>query len=166
MKKVVVLVLLLASLISLTGCTGNVDVEILGSGDLNQEIEEVSVDFLLDNENKYLITTDMKWMTMRNDGGSHTNVYYQIDLNTGMVKKCEDEYVGFKGYEYEGKVINKKTLDETEKVSLQGVLDSIIVNVPEEETLNYNYYELELYSGDSINIYDKETINEIVKILE
>lgn len=166
MKKMAVLTFVLLNLFALVACNGNVEPEIQISGDVVQEKSEVSNKFELDNENKYILTTNMKWLTMRNDGGSHDDVYYQIDLNTNIVKKCEDVYVGFKGYEYRGKVLNQKTLNKTEKDALEGIFESVITNIPEEEKLNLNYYELSTCSGDKINIYDENTLSTLVEILE
>ena len=58
--------------------------------------------FEVNTIDKYIFTTDMKWLTMQNDGGSHINIYYQVDLQNNIIKKCQDEYKGFKGYVYKG----------------------------------------------------------------
>ncbi len=34
------------------------------------------LEFQLDNNNKYEIITDFKWMTMQDDGGSNTSICY------------------------------------------------------------------------------------------
>jgi len=95
---------------------------------INKEQYYNSSDFVLDNENKYKIITNMKWITMRDDGGSHTNIYYQIDLNENKVIKCADEYVGFKGYQHEGKILYSKQISEKEKQDLKLILDNISNN--------------------------------------
>ena len=53
------------------------------------KIYEYCIEFRLDNANKYLVTTDTRFSTMRNDGGSHENIYYGIDLEKGEVTKYQ-----------------------------------------------------------------------------
>ena len=79
-------------------------------------------DFVLDSNNKYIITTNMKWMTMQNDGGSNTNTYYQIDFNKNKIIKCVDKYVGFEGYEYKGKILYSKEISKKEKQDFEDIL--------------------------------------------
>lgn len=43
--------------------------------------------FELDDEFKYVVQTDERWMTMQNDGGTHSNSYYEINLNKNTVEK-------------------------------------------------------------------------------
>ena len=54
---------------------------------IGYKIYEYCTEFHLDNANKYLVTTDTKFLTMRNDGGSHEDIYYGIDLNKRKVTK-------------------------------------------------------------------------------
>lgn len=127
-----------------------------------------STHFILDSENKYEITTNTKWMTMRNDGGSHTNVYYQIDFNENKVTKCEDEYVGFKGYIYKGKILYSKDISEKEKAELKLIIDSIINNVETKpEGFNYSsYYVLTSFNSDDVEIYNKDVIDDLEELLK
>ena len=83
-------------------------------------------DFVLDSENKYQITTSMKWDTMESDGGSHTSLYYQIDLDENKMLECIDRYVGFKGYKYKGKILRSKNLSEEDKRELRIILGSML----------------------------------------
>lgn len=122
--------------------------------------------FVLDSDNKYKITTNMKWMTMQNDGGSHINIYYQIDFNENRVIKCEDKYVGFKGYEYEGKILYSKEISEKEKQKLKSIFENISNNSEESERSNFDFYILSSLNHDDIRIYDKDIINNLRDILE
>jgi len=134
---------------------------------INKEQDYIKSDFVLDSNNKYKITTNMKWMTMRNDGGSHTNTYYQIDLNENKVIKCEDKYVGFEGYEYEGKILYSKKISEKEKQDLKLIIDNITNNsVDEPEKSNYDFYILSSLNKDDVKIYDKNTIKSLQDLLE
>lgn len=137
------------------------------TSDFVKEKDYTKSDFVLDNENKYQITTSMKFMTMRNDGGSHTNLYYQIDLNENKVIKCEDEYAGFKGYKYEGKVLDVKKLNAKEKQDLKLLLDNISNNIREEpEEFIYDFYILSSVNKNDVKIYDKEIIKSLNNLLE
>ena len=62
-------------------------------------------------DNKYIIQTDMKWLTMHNDGGSHTNIYYEVDFNKNIVVKKEEVYKANLGGTPE---TNKSTIYEKE----------------------------------------------------
>ena len=73
-------------------------------------IASVVVIMKLDASSKYVITTDMKLLTMRDDGGTHYNIYYEIDLQKSTVKKCEDYYEGLDGYVYKGKEDRKSVV--------------------------------------------------------
>ena len=130
--------------------------------------------FALDSEEKILITTNTKRATAKPDGGSHINIYYQIDLNKNTVTKCEDKYIGFKGYEYEGKILSSKQLNEKEKIELQIILGRVIddgvgtTNEKDENSQKYYitpYYTVTLYNGEEIKIYSEEIIKDIDKLL-
>ena len=124
-------------------------------------------DFTLDNDNKYEIITSAKMMTMKNDGGSHTNIYYQIDFNENQVIKCVDQYIGHVGFECQGKVLYSKEISEKEKQELKAILENISDNSEEEfEAMNFNYYILSSFNNDDIRIYDKDIINSLLELLE
>ena len=53
------------------------------------KIYEYCIEFRLDNANKYLVITNTRFATMRNDGGSHENIYYGVDLEKGEVTKYQ-----------------------------------------------------------------------------
>jgi len=108
--------------------------------------------------NKYIIVTDYRFITMLNDGGSHTNVYYEIDLKSGIVKKLEDHYIGFQEYEYQGKEIYKKTLKGNIIKKLRKLLEELIKKEDNNDTNNYNPYVIK-YDDKEKEIYNKDSIN-------
>jgi len=115
------------------------------------------------------VTTDYKWKTMRNDGGSHTNIYYQIDLQNKKVTKLEDEYKGFEGYIYQGKVLYTKELTDREIRKLNIVfekLNSYIATDIEKKEANYSSYIFEGITSETIEVYNQEIIEEFSKIVE
>lgn len=123
--------------------------------------------FVLDNENKYVVTTNTKWISMQNDGGSHTNIYYEIDLNENTIVECADKYVGFKGYEYERKIVSTKKINDIEKNELKSILNNAIKNGTDRvEEINFNFYVISSLGNEDIKIYDKDTINNIKVIVE
>ena len=124
--------------------------------------------FILDSDSKYILTTNMKNISMQKDGGSHTNDYYQIDFDNNQVIKCQDKYVGFKGYEYKGKIIYTKNLNENEVSELNPLIDGIIAKKDDEQEQSdpsYNYYTLSTIDYEDIKIYDESLINEFESIL-
>lgn len=132
-------------------------------------------DFIVDDQGKYIITTYEKLTTMKLDGGSYTNIYYQIDLNENQVIKCEDKYVGFKGYEYVGKILYSKQLSEAEEKELKSILDKIIINgegttnIKDSGTFEFYlepYYILTMYNRKDIYIYSEVFIEKINRLLE
>ena len=123
--------------------------------------------FVLDNENKYVITTNTKWISMQNDGGSHINVYYEIDLNENTIIECADKYVGFKGYEYERKIVSTKKINDVEKNELKSILNDAIKKASDKvEEINFDFYLISSFDNENIKIYDKDTINKIKSIVE
>ena len=120
-----------------------------------------------DNENKYIVTTNTKWISMRNDGGSHTNIYYEIDFNENSIIKCEDKYVGFKGYEYKGKIIDSKKINDSQKNKLKSILnDAIKNNIDKEDSMNFDFYIISSCNNEDIKIYDEDDINRIKNMLD
>lgn len=124
-------------------------------------------DFVLDNENKYIVTTNTKWISMQWDGGSHTNIYYEIDLNEKTIVEYADKYVGFKGYEYERKIVSTKKINDVQKNELKSILNDAIKNGTDKvEEINFNFYVISSFGNEDIKIYDKDTINNIKAIVE
>ena len=71
-------------------------------------------DYNIDEQVKYLLITDVHQNTMLNDGGSHTNQYYEINFKNMSVVKYEDKYKGFEGYVYKRKKLYEKNLKKSE----------------------------------------------------
>lgn len=129
----------------------------------------ISTDFILDTSSKYIVTTDSKYRTMRNDGGSHTNVYYEIDFSNNQVTKCQDKYVGFKGYEYKGKIIYSKVLNQSEANSLRTLINDVISKKDEEKDLsvsNYMYYTLSTIEYEDIIFNDLSVIKKFESLVK
>ncbi len=103
---------------------------------------------------------------MQDDGGSHTNIYYQIDVDNSQVIKCEDKYVGFKGYEYEGKILYKKTLNETELKDLTILINNMIEKKDEEKDFSINNYELSTIDYEKIIVSDESLIDEFENLVK
>ena len=54
---------------------------------IGYKIYEYCMEFHLDDVNKYLVRTDTRFYTMRDDGGSHDDIYYGIDIEKRNVTK-------------------------------------------------------------------------------
>lgn len=115
---------------------------------------------------QYKVTTDSKWTTMENDGGSNTNVYYLINFTDRQIQKCEDHYFGpMHKYDYQGKVIYQKTLSEKIAVKLQEILDKAWEDGDDSEG-TYEFYAIEHPDGESRYIYSKSQISQIKLYLD
>jgi len=112
----------------------------------------------------YTIITDSKYRTMQNDGGSNFNVYYEIDLNSNVVKKFEDHYIGFKGYEYKQKLIYKKNIDNDISSEMDTLLFSLLSNEDVNDTNNYSPYIIKFDSEDK-SIYNENSIKSLKFLL-
>ena len=86
--------------------------------------DETLLNTKINQNQQYTIITNMKSQTMLNDGGSHTNVYYEIDLLNNEIIKYEDHYIGFKGYEYQGKILYKKNINNDINIELEDLLSN------------------------------------------
>ena len=134
----------------------------------NKKNSEEYSNFTLDSDLKYILTTNAKIFTMQDDGGSHINDYYQIDFDNNQVTKCEDKYVGFKGYKYKGKILYTRNLNEDEINELKFLIDEVITKKDDGQntsTSNYNYYTLSTKDYEDISIYDETIINKFESIL-
>lgn len=117
------------------------------------------------NQNKfswqYKLTTDSKWITMENDGGSNTNTYYLINFTDHQIQKCEDKYFGpMHKYDYQGKVIYQKTIDDKTATKLQELIDKFWKDGDTTEG-TYDYYSIENSDGDIRYIYNRSDISQI-----
>ena len=115
-------------------------------------------------EKIYTIVTDEQFVTLQNDGGTHHNVYYVIDFNTKVIKKYEDYYIGFEGYEYKDKLIYEKKLDDDKTAKLNKIIDEILTKEDTNPDKNYNYYIIK-DKNEEIKIYNKNNINKLKTIL-
>ena len=113
---------------------------------------------------KYTIVTDYKFITMQNDGGSYTNVYYEVDFKSGEIKKLEDHYIGFQGYEYQGKEIYKKTLKENILKELKKLVEELIKKEDINDPKNYSPYVIK-YEDKEKDIYNNDSIKSLRKVL-
>ncbi len=136
----------------------------------NKSISEgSSTEFKLSTKNTYILTTDYCFKTMQNDGGSNTNIYYQIDLENNFVNKCEDKYVGFKGYEYQGKILSSKKIDSNQNSKIKEIIDTIIDKKDEEkdiEKTSYMYYTLKTIDENEIMVNDYDLIKKLTSELD
>ena len=125
-------------------------------------------EFKIDSENKYVLTTNLGMLTMESDGGTHTSEYYGIDLDKKRVYKYQDSYKGFEGYEYKGKMVKRKSLNDVEVSSIQNIFDDVISNNGQTEIsgININFYTLDTKNNGQIKIYDKDIIAKLVDLLE
>ena len=113
---------------------------------------------------KYTIITDYKYLTMMNDGGSNTNIYYEIDINKKEVKKLEDRYKGFEGYLYQGKEIYNKKISKELNKELEKIIKELINKEDKNDTKNYSPFQIN-YNKKEKTIYNLESINKLRNIL-
>lgn len=120
-----------------------------------------------DNE-KIIIETYDKYMTLQNDGGTHTESKYEIDFDKKSVLKYESYYEGFEGYKYVDKVLYKKKLTKEELSELKKIINDIEKNKDEYSTdYNNTYMPYVLTSGDEeIKIYDNDVILKLEEVLK
>ena len=123
--------------------------------------------FKLDSENKYIVTTDKKYMTMENDGGTFKSSYYEIDLKQNTISQFEDSYNGKlgtkQGYVYKGKLLNTKKIDANTSEKLKLLLDKIIA-------IGYKdigeYYTVSNNISSDIVILNKLDVEEFNQLIE
>lgn len=123
--------------------------------------------FNLDSENKYIITTDSKWKTMQNDGGSNTSIYYQIDLDNSIISKVQENYhANLTGSpRTEKNIIYVKKINTDFQEKLNSLLNEIITKEDINETHNYNFFTISSLNFEK-QIYNKTTIENIYTLLE
>lgn len=127
--------------------------------------------FELDSNDKYRISTDSSMLTMQNDGGSNTNIYYAIDLKTKKLYQVEDVYVGFEGYKWQNKINYLKLLSDSDIKELKRIIEQMIKNP--ENTMPYNsileeglYYIVSTNKKDQIKVYNRGLIDEFNNIVK
>lgn len=131
------------------------------SSDLNDYI------FELNSKNKYTIITDMRWKTMKNDGGSNTSIYYQIDLDNNIVSKIQEDFQANLGGSpnTEKSILYIKKIDTNIKEDAKTLLEEIIAKEDINETHNYNFLTILNLNGEK-EIYNMNTIENINNLLK
>lgn len=134
-------------------------------GDKSIDIENYI--FELDSRNKYTLTTDSRWKTMQNDGGSNSSIYYQIDLDNNIISKIQEDYHANLGGspKLEKNVIYTKQIDPNIGKEINSVLTEIITKEDINETHNYNFFTI-LNLHTEKNIYNIKTIENINNFLK
>lgn len=127
----------------------------------NKEKKEV---ITLVSDSDIYITTDDKFTTLQNDGGSYYNREYVVDFNTLVATGYEDHYVGFEGFEYQHKEFYSKQLTQEDFKKLEKIRTDVTLNPQEDVNKTYSYYTIGGYGG-SYKIYNRDTIEEIENIL-
>lgn len=113
----------------------------------------------------YKVTTNTKWITMENDGGSHTNIYYEIDINKKTVKKIEERYEANLGKipKTTKKTVYTKTIDKKLTNKSKKLLDSLL-NKKDKKGNNYSFITIETKEYNK-NIYNESSIKLVDKLL-
>ena len=123
--------------------------------------------FELDSDNKFEIVTDFRWMTMQNDGGSNTSIYYQIDLDNSIVKKVQKGYkANLAGIPETSKnIIYTKIIDEDIHKEIKELLKVVMIKEDTNEDSNFKFFTISSLNYEK-NIYNTETIKSIKILLE
>lgn len=123
--------------------------------------------FKLDTHNKYTITTDLRWFTLQNDGGSYDNIYYQIDLDNNIISKINESYranlLGTPSTQKD--IIYIKKINTNTQSELSSLLNEIITKEDINETNNYNFFTIETLTNKK-SIYNVNTIDSIKSLLK
>lgn len=132
-----------------------------------ESIDLNNYNFELNSKGKYTIITDLKWQTMQNDGGSHSSLYYQLDLENNIVRKIKEEFKANLG----GTPSNKKYIIYTKNINnaineeAKKILEEIIESEDVNETNNYNFFTI-LNLNSEKNIHNTKTIERINDLLK
>lgn len=117
------------------------------------------------NDINYTIITNSRWLTMLNDGGSHTNIYYEIDLENQNVNKVTESYHANLGGEPKtNKSSDSFKIDRKLKKELQETLDDIFQKKDINENNNYDFYVLKK-DDEEKEIYNEDTINTLEELI-
>lgn len=122
-------------------------------------------EFKLDSNNKYVIVTDYKWRTMMNDGGSHTSIYYNIDLDSNVVQKVRESYNANLGGipKTTTNILYTVNINSSIEYDFRELLENEII-LGEPSSNNYNFYTISSIDGNKI-VYNLDTIRNIDNIL-
>ena len=129
------------------------------------EIKEYT--FKLDSNKKYEIITDQKYLTMQNDGGSHTNVYYQLDFEEAIVVKKEENYHANLGGTptTDSKTIYTTLIPADLSEELQKTISDILDKEDEDDGTNYEPYTIKTQNEEK-EIYNYDTIDLLKELLD
>lgn len=112
-----------------------------------------------------VITSD-RFMTLQNDGGTHYDTKYEVDLNKKKVTYYESYYKGFEGLQYKDRKLYDKSLNAEEIEKFK----KLILDIEENQDIysidydhTYMYYVVE-YDDMEIKIYDKDVISRLEEI--
>lgn len=122
--------------------------------------------FELSGENMYEVHTDTKWLTMQNDGGSHTDTYYCFDLNNRLVVKVNESYKANLGGtpETTTEVVYEKTLDFVFVETLSPFFEHFLSLEDVSDENNYNAITIRKADVEK-DIFNTSMIDEIKEML-
>ena len=107
---------------------------------------------------------------MQNDGGSHSSLYYQIDLDNNIISKVQEDYHANLGgtSSKQKSVIYIKKIDTNIQVEVKSLVDEIITKEDINETHNYNFFTNSRLNNekDIYNINTIENINVLLKKID
>lgn len=129
--------------------------------------------FELDNDFKYLVTTDEQWWSTLNDGGSYSSSYYEIDFSNNMLEKRQDRYYKSFGAtklkrfmkSYQKRLVYRRTITQEQKKALKQLFDSILKSTDRGEIYDeYKCYILSTkdFSHIKMTQEEKEKFTQIV----
>ncbi len=123
-------------------------------------------EFNMDSDDKFVIITDTRFKTMRNDGGSHDNVYYQVDLANKVVTKFMESYNANLGSKATTTtvILYAKRIDAKLAKELKNTLISIANSNDSGKNENYSCYTLKTINF-SKDYYDQSNIDNILKVI-
>lgn len=122
--------------------------------------------FELDSRKKYRVTTDSKMTTVMNDGGTYTNIYYQIDLENNIVQKIEEFHPSKLNKEQkEKKTKTTKKIDNTLSSEITKLFNEIVIRVDSKSEGQYSYFVLESVNREK-RIYNKDSIASLRELLK
>lgn len=129
--------------------------------------DSTNFSFDLNSDSKYKIITNMRFLTMRNDGGSNTDIYYCVDFDKNTVTKINDDYIANLGGTSERTVtiVYEKTFSNEFKETLKTYLDKIIVEEDVNDSKNYLFFTIESLNVEK-DIYNENTIKELNNMLK
>ena len=119
--------------------------------------------------NKYIIETDEGQITMMNEGGSHTDIYYEINLDENIVKRVSENVdyskVGPGGIpEINKKIMYTKNIDFKMQQEIKMTLAQVLEKEDINDSKNYHCFVI---TSESIEktIYNTKTIKILRKLL-